>query len=333
MAYNVKRKKKNKYLPLAVLCVLLVLLVVAYSAMSAANKRAEAERLAAEEEANKVIMIADYDASTISSITYSKDGGEDMTFVRSGTAWSYVKDSKFPLDQTKISNMASAIASIGAVCEVDGGDTGEYGFDSPDYVIKVKYSDGTSHTYEIGDYNSFNSAYYFKADGTLYMISSGLNSYFNYNEDALLILDKIPSSAWTDVNYITSITLMSAEESNVVSDTEGKEALAGLVGEVSLDTCADYYADESERTAYGLDSGVSVGVKYKEAVTSTDDAGNQNTNYLDTTYTLLVGNKTDDGYYVSPAKSNIVYLVDAETVDAVLAYMTYVPATDDTTAE
>ena len=65
MAYNIKRKKKNKYVPLVVLCAIMVAMIVAYSAMSAANKRAEADRLAAEAESNKTIIIANYDAQII----------------------------------------------------------------------------------------------------------------------------------------------------------------------------------------------------------------------------------------------------------------------------
>lgn len=330
MAHNVKKKKKNKYLPMLVLVVVLLGLLIAYSAMSAANARAEAERLAEEEAANAAIVVVQKDAADITAISYSKNGGEELNFVISGSKWSYVKDEKFPLNQTVVSSMAYAVSSIEAVCEVDGEDTGEYGFEVPAFEIKVTYSDGTQNSYEIGNYNSFNSSYYFKADGDLYMISSSLISAFNYDEEDLMELDSIPSSEWSDVDYITDITVTSANgESNVISDSDGKTSFADALSGISLKNCVDYYAEENERADFGLDSGVSVTVKYRKAVTSTDESGNESTSYLETTYTLLIGNSTDDGYYVSPAKSDIVYLAGAEDVDNVLDFLTYEPADED----
>lgn len=331
MAHDVKHKKKNKYIPMIVLVVIFAALLIAYSAMSAANARAEAERLAEEAAANETIVIVQKDAADITQIAYSKNGGDEMKFVMSGSKWSYVKDEKFPLDQTAVSSMASAISYIGAVCEIDGEDTGEYGFEVPAFEIKVTYSDGTQNSYEIGNYNSFNSSYYFKADGDLYMISSGLISYFNYDEEDLLALDTIPSSEWSDVDYITDITVTSSDGvSNVISDSDGKTQVTEVLGGISLTNCADYYADDEERTEFGIDSGASAAVKYRKAVTSTDESGNSSTNYLETTFTLLIGAKTDDGYYVSPAKSDIIYLADAEDIGNLMNYLTYEPVEEET---
>lgn len=331
MSYNVKHKKKNKYLSLIVLVLILAVLFIAYSAMSAANARAEAERLAEEEAANASIVIVQKEAADITQIAYSKNDGDELKFVMSGSKWSYVKDEKFPLNQAAVASMASAVASIEAVCELDGEDTGEYGFDVPAFEIKVTYSDGTQNSYEIGNYNSFNSSYYFKADGDLYMISSSLISAFNYDEEDLLLLDTIPSSEWSDVDYITDITVTSADgESNVISDSDGKTSLVDVLGDISLTNCADYYADDEERIEFGIDSGASVAVKYRKAVTSTDESGNSSTNYLETTYTILIGKKTDDGYYISPEKSDIIYLADVEDIENLMNYLTYEPVEEET---
>ena len=333
MAHNVKKKKQNKYLPFVILCAVLVVLFIAYTAMSAANDRAEAERLAEEEAANTAIVLAAKDVNTTTSISYSKNGGEKMTFTLTAGKWSYEKDSKFPLDQTKITYMANAIANIQAVCAIEGGDNGEYGFDNPAYKITAAYSDGTQNSYEIGNYNSFNGSYYFKADGDIYMISAGLIPYFDYDENELAALDTIPTSAWADVNYITDITLTVNGETNTISDAEGKESFVGAIGNISLTEFVDYYADDDEKAAFGIDNSTTAAVKYREAVTSTDESGNQSTNYLETTLTLSFGDMTDDGYrYAATSKSDIVYLVDPAAVDSVLEYVDYAPveeATDD----
>ena len=325
----VKTKKKNKFLPMIILLIVLIALFAAYKLLSGANQRAEAEeeaRLAAE---NADIMIAEYDYTTMTELSYQLKGADELKFAVSGSSWIYLADEKFPLDVTTISYMASAIAQIAVECTVDEGSPADYGLDDPAYTINVKYSDGSSHEYKIGDYNTFNSAYYFMADGDMYMISSGLLSYFNYTLDDLLVLDTIPYSDWSDTDYVNYVTVTVGGESNKISDSTGKSEIVELIKYLPLTKCEDYYSDEEEKSAYGLDGGTSIVVNYKKAKTSTDADGNETTTYLDTGYTLLVGEKTENGYYAAPANSDITYIIDAETIDEVLAYISYVPETDE----
>lgn len=319
-----KTKKKNKFLPMIILLIALVVLFAAYKLLSGANERAEAEKKALLEAENADIMIAEYDYTTMTELSYQLRGMDELKFAVSGSSWIYLADEKFPLDVTKIAYMASAIAKIAVECTVDEGEPADYGLDDPAYTIRVKYSGGDEHEYRIGDYNTFNSAYYFMADGGMYMIASGLLSYFNYTLDDLMVLDTIPYSDWSDADYINFVTVASGDESNKITDSEGKSALVELIKYLPLTECADYYSDAEEKSSYGLDGGASVVVNYKKAKTSTDADGNESTTYLDTGYTLLIGNKTEGGYYVSPASSDITYIVDGETIDEILAYVSYV---------
>lgn len=322
-----KAKKKNKYLPLIILAAVLVVLLIAYKALSGANDRKEAEEAAKLAAENADIMIAQYDYTTTTSLSYQLKGMDELKFAVSGSSWIYLPDEKFPLDQTIIAQMAAAIAQIAVECTVSEGSPADYGLDDPNYIINVKYSDGTSHEYKIGDYNTFNSAYYFMADGDMYMISSGLLPYFNYTLDDLLLLDEIPYSEWSDTAYVNFITVKNGEKYAEITDTDGKSAVIDLLKYFPLKDCADYYADEEEKISdYGIDGSIAVVVNYKKAKTSTDADGNETTTYLDTGYSLTFGNQTEDGdYYVSPSGSNIVYLIDEETAAGLLAYAGYAP--------
>lgn len=319
------KKRRNKYLPLIVLVAVLVVMVIAYSALSAANDKREAERAAEEAAAAADIIIAQYDASTVTKIQYQYMMNDTITLLCSGGVWSYADDSHFPLDQTKAAAMASAISSIAVECEVNEGTPDDYGLALPTHTIAVTYSDGTSHTYEIGDYNSFNSSYYFSADGDMYMITSGLAPYFSYALADLVALDTIPASDWSDMNYVTEITVNTPDGSNTITDEYGKSAITGMLGGISLYDFADYYASEEEKANFGLDGSTAVTVKYKKAVTSTDESGNSSTNYLDTSYTMYFGNPIghNEGYYIAPASSSIVYTADETTVLELLAYVNY----------
>ncbi|MBQ8512832.1 MAG: DUF4340 domain-containing protein [Clostridia bacterium] len=321
-----QRKKKNKYLPMIVLAAILAVLVIGTSVLSAANEKKAAEEaaeLAASQ--NTSILLAEYDASTTKSISYSREGEEFLTFLAENGAWVYEGDREFPLNQETVGYMASALSSMAAIRTVDEVDKDAYGLTDPAYVIKVEYTDGTSHVYNIGAYNSFTGGYYFTMDGDCYLISSGLIPYFDYALEDLLALDTIPVSEWQDIGYVSSVTVTKDGVSNEITDEAGMTEALEKLGGVSLTICEDYSASAEEKASYGIDGTNSVSVKYKKAVTSTDANGNESTNYLETTYTFDIGS-ADGAYYGGPAKSGIVYSLTADAVDALLAYAAYVPA-------
>ncbi len=329
----VKTKKKNKYAPLIGLLIAFVVFFAIYKALCASNERKAAEEAAAEAAENADIMIAEYDYTTMTSLSYEKKGSDKLSFAVSGSSWIYVPDEHFPLNNTTIANMASAIAQIAVECTVDEGEAADYGLDDPEYIINVKYSDGDSHEYKIGNYNSFNSSYYFMADGEMYMVASGLLSYFDYTLDDLMSLDTIPSSDWSDTAYVNYITVKDGENENKIEDDTGKSELVDLLGSLYLNDCADYYTEEEEKANYGLDGSCSITVNYKKAKTTTDSSGNESTTYLDANYVLTIG-KTDGGYYIMPTGSNIAYNLSDEDAENILAYIDYVPTvTEETTEE
>jgi len=320
------KKRKNKAVPLLVLIVILAALLIGYSALSSANDRREAEEAAKNEAENAVTFIAEYDYTTTAKLSYQRAGEEKITLLQNAGVWSYADDGTFPLNQTVAAQMAAAISTIGIETEVTEGTAADYGLDVPEYLIEITYTDGTNHTYKIGSYNSFNNAYYFSMDGELYMVAAGLVPYFDYSLTELLALDTVPVSDWAELGYVNEITVTAGDKTAVITDEAGKESAVNALGKISLTSCADWYADDSEKAAYGLVPAVTV--KYKKAVTSTDESGNQNTSYLDTAYTLNIGTANEGGYYVNPAKSGIVYTVDAQAAEALLAFADYVPAAE-----
>lgn len=319
------KKRKNKALPMFVLIGVFCALLVGYNALSSANDRREAEEAAQLEAENAAVLIAEYDYTTAAKLSYQRRGDDKLTFLVNGGRWTYADDANFPLNQTAVSGMAYAISTIGIETEVTEGSAADYGLDDPEYVIEISYADGTSHTYKVGDYNSFNNAYYFSMDGDLYMVAPGLLDYFAYGLTDLLALDTLPTSDWAELGYVLEATVTDGENSAVISDEAGKEGVISALGGISLANCADWYADESEKAAYGLDSGAYAMVKYKKALTVTDENGNESTSYPETSYQLNIGALTEEGYYVSPAKSAIVYTVSEDAVNALLDYADYVP--------
>ena len=324
-----KRKKKNKYLPLIILLVLIAVMAAAYSALSSANDRKEAEQAAADAAANAVEMIAEYDYTTTTALSYRRAGSDPVELRVVNGQWTLVSDENFPVNQTVVSYMANAIATIAVQNHITEGDPADYGLEDPAYTIEVTYADGAAHQYRIGNYNAFGGgAYYFMMDGTMYTIPTGLTSYFDYELTDLLQLETMPTDIEQD--YINSITVVSDGTETVIDDANGIAALFDIFSDLTLTECADYYTDETERTeTCGLDGSDKFMISYKRAVTTTDANGNQTTNRLDTSYTFLFGESADGKVYGSPEKSTMAYFVNAETVEKIMAYIDYEPAPEE----
>lgn len=316
-----KTKKKNKFVPLVVLLTALAVLLGVYRFITVRNARRETERQEELQANEQKQMIAEYDYTTVTHLSYTKKGGEKLSFSVEGGTWVLDSDRHFPLDITTVTKMAAAIAQIAVECEVDGGsDESVYGLDDPEYTITVSYSEGGEHTYKIGSYNSFNSSYYFSADGDYYMIASGLLPYFNYTLDELMLLDTNPSSEWSDVSYINSITVTRGGEERQIG-ISGREEFVSLFAALPYTDCADYYADADERDMYGLTGEKKITVNYKKVNTVTDSDGNSSKTYLDRDYTVIFGNENEDGkVFFSPSGSNIVYFASADAVESLLAF-------------
>lgn len=335
-----KRKKKNKALPLIVLVVIMCVMAVLYFTLAAANDRREAEEAAAAA-ADTTIMLAEQDYTKITELKYRTDG-EWITLLQSGGVWSLAEDPRFPLDQTTAAGMGAAIASIGAMRSVEDGDAALFGLDAPTCEIHVSYGEGTTYKYAIGDRNSFNNAYYFRDDdGSVYMIASGLLSYFQITPEDMIVLDTAIGTL-TDTD-IVSFTVKDGDAETTVTQTaeeitaedgtastvysEDVTALYDLFCELDLYAWADYYADSTEMAeTYGIDGTRSLTLCYKKAVsvnsaetTSADGTAAQTTK-VDANYVVYFGSSADGQTYYSPKGSTIVYTAADDVANAILAY-------------
>lgn len=337
MANTQKRKKKNKSLPLFILVGVLLVLVIGYAALSSANAQKEAEEAAAAAE-DTTIMLAEMDATAITELRYRYGENDWITLTQSGGVWTWAEDAHYPLNQTTAAGLGSAIASIGAIRTVDEGEAADYGLDEPICEIHVRYGEGTTYKYAIGDRNSFNDAYYFRDDdGAFYMIASGLLTYFQTDLDDMLVLDT--ALATLSDGDIVSVTVTDGEKSSTYTQTATEEtdedgntttvydadvtALYDRFCELDLRAWADYYADSTEMAeTYGIDGTRSLTLTYKKAVSvnsgTETTSGTSQTTKVDATYTIYFGNTADGQVYYSPKGSTIVYTAAADVVDGIL---------------
>lgn len=306
-----KKKKHGKGISLIVLCVLVIGMFAAYKMMDAQQKNVSDDTA---DTGDDVIMLIDRTSDAVAEITYRLGEGETLALLCSASTgvWVYADEPQFPLNQTTVGTMAAAICRIGAYRQLESGDTGEYGFDAPALTVSVKYTDGDAHSYAIGDVNPVSGYRYFKDldTGAVYTIAAALYDYFNYTLDDMFVYDTLPEDIEAD--YITSFEL----SGDTVTDADGIASLYEIFTALAPSAYADSYADEEEADEYGIGS-LTLTVSYKRAVEISDDSGNTSTTRIPATFAISFGDTAEDGrVYYKLSASDVVYLADAETVNA-----------------
>lgn len=317
-------KKKKKYLPMVILLVVLLALSVCYAVLLSANKKAE-EKAAAETGLDDKIIIADYDLNELRHIEFTSESGTVSLSVSGENVWINDDDESFPIDQDKLDGMAKAITEISAERAVEKGEPADYGLEEPAITILANYSDGASHTYKIGDVNSFNSKTYFMADEKIYMISDNISTLFKCEvNDLIKISDSFPSDIEND--YVSKITVRNDDGTIAeTSDSEQIEELMKLIKQnVNYSSWAAYGLDADKKSdEYGIsDDSARIVIDYKRKEAVVGDDGTESTTRIDTSYEISFGGSSDESeYYYSTPKSDMVYKMSEESRASLINYL------------
>lgn len=314
------KKKSGKIVPLLVMAVLIVGLFAAYKMMDAKTPSATDSA----DTGDSVIMLIDRTSAEVATISYRLGEGDTYEFsIRPDTgAWAYADEPHFPLNQTTVGTMAAAICRIGAYRHLEDGDTGEYGFDTPDLTVTVGYTDGTECRYAIGDVNTVTGYRYFKDldSGAVYTIAAALFDYFDYTLDDLFVYDTLPGDI--ESAHITSFTVAEGDSVTEITDADAVTAMYAAFTALAPSAYADPYADETESAAYGIGA-CTLTVSYKRAVQITDASGAASTTRIPATFSIDFGNTAEDGrVYYKLSTSDVIYLAEAEKVDALMKAFT-----------
>lgn len=168
------KKQKTQFI---ILCVVLAVFCGAFFGLKAFNKHQEEKE--AQKEEDEKISLTGMDAEKITEFSY-RDDGEEITFVKEDDTWYYQADKSVSIKQTSITSMLSNVETITASRKIEAPeDTGEYGFDEPQNMIRLKGSD-QELTITIGMYNSMTSQYYLmlSGDDSVYLVDSTIYSAF-----------------------------------------------------------------------------------------------------------------------------------------------------------
>ncbi len=306
--------KKNRPAILFFILALTALLIVVYAIVS--PKLNKPDPISEE----TTVMLANFKPADMTALTYTR-GDRTLSFVYDNI-WYLESDRGFPLKQETVSGMSSVISVIPMSRSFKAGEVSETdsGLSNPEYSITVSYSDGTKNTYKIGNYNSFNSNYYFSVEGddNVYMIASGLTGYFDYTLLDLAAFDELPRLT---VDAIKSYDVVNTVTSFNVTDTALLEKLTALY----FNDCVAYKPDAGMMDEFGLASSApTITVHYTVVKNIATEEGSVSSTAgipVDYDMTFRVGSlvEGDDTLrYVMFNDSPLIYTMDSDTMEALL---------------
>lgn len=339
-----RKKKRQRQLVTSILLVVFAAALVAVYFIVAPLLADDGKTDGADE--TTLISVSAHQSSEVLSLSFpsseASEGTITLTRGSSSAEWEYTQRPGFPLSDTKLSSLASAVASISASREItEPGDLSTYGLDEPSLTVTVGYSDGTTRSYSIGDYNEYSSVYYMLTDGsgTVYTVDSSIIRAFSVSEDDIISLASLP----TDITYTGySVTAPDGSADNYTGDML-TDSYTELLGKLELTGWAAYDPSDEQLSEMGLGDGdaYTVTVDYSKEVQLDETNSDSSATSVTTTgsYSLRVGGKvlSEDGSdttsqrYLLYGDDGVVYKADSSVLDALISGVA--PASETTVAE
>jgi hypothetical protein len=328
--------KKKQRRTLFFLVIVMMVILGAYIGLSKLNDKKESKE-AQEAQAEEDISLSHIDGSKAVKIDFKNQHG-NMTLVKENDIWINEADKKFPVNQTYASDMLETMADISATRIIlkDAKDLTEYGLEEPSLIVTLTLEDNTKISVMLGDEIPIEGGYYALADNNsiVYAFDSTFYTSFQYTESQMIEMEETPSIT---TDYMTHLTVerKDGDSFELVYDKDGDESteysLWGIMqpydtqvkadpskvsellenfSSYSFLECVDY--SHADAATYGLDNlTAKIDLEYYEV----DEKETQ----VDKVFQLKIGGTDEQGnYYVQPSKSNAVYIMPVEDVDAMI---------------
>ncbi len=313
------------------LCALVGLFVI-YKMAASMNDAREAREAAEQAAKEASVMIAEYKYTDAIALSYRKQGGELIEMEIQNNRWVYKPDPTLPLNQTTVAYMANALASIGAVSEVnlEGADTAAFGLEDPQWTFTVSYKNDsgtpTQHTYVQGNYNEFGGGYYFQEVGVerVYLVVEGLTQFFEYDLHGIADTGTFPVIS---ADQFDSVDIIVDGETRHLTGDDIADAFVTLCDTMQPSDFVAHHNNDATRAQFGLTTpGATVTVNYKETITVTDTGGATSSSTLEQvrSFTFHLGDAVEvdgaerrayiaDGYI-------FIYDMPESTAQSILSY-------------
>ena len=277
------------------------------------------------EENDTSVDLVSLEADDITAVSFTADQNE-VEFDKKDDSWTEKSDANFPVNQDTVDSAVKGVASLTTDQEIsDVEDMSQYDLDNPQNTITLTTADGDT-SLQIGMESSNNQYYVKKADDdkNVYLVSSTsiepfMGTLYDFAESRTF--PSVTSATITDVKVdkengyeITQdadnlFWNVSDGKTTEKADTTKAGTVTSAVGSLAYDKFVDYNCTDDSK--YGFDDPYAViTVKYTE--------DEQETQTVEKTLTIYVGDETGDDRYVKVDDSKEVYTITKDSLTDIL---------------
>lgn len=309
------------------------------------------------EENDTSVDLVSLDADDVTAVSFTADQTE-VEFDKKDDAWTEKSDADFPVNQDTVDSAVKGVASLTADQEIsDVEDLSEYDLDNPQNIITLTTADGDT-TLEVGMESSNDQYYMKKSDDdkNVYLVSSTsiepfMGTLYDFAESGTF--PSVTSATITDVKVDKENGYeLTQDKDNLFwnisdgkdtekADTTKADEVTAAVGSLAYDKFVDYNCTDDSK--YGFDDPYAViTVKYTEEESAdadktenetSDDADAakdteasdgdssedaKETQTVDKTLTVYVGDESGDDRYVKVNDSKEVYTITKDSLTKIL---------------
>lgn len=277
------------------------------------------------EENDTSVDLVSLEADDITAVSFTADQ-DNVEFDKKDDTWTEKSDADFPVNQDTVDSAVKGVASLTADQEIsDVEDMSQYDLDSPQNTITLTTADGDT-TLEVGMESSNNQYYVKKADddNNVYLVSSTsiepfMGTLYDFAESGTF--PSVTSATITDVKVDKENSYELTQDADNLfwnvsdgkttekADTTKAGTVTSAIGSLAYDKFVDYNCTDDSK--YGFDNPYAViTVKYTEE--------EQETQTVEKTLTIYVGDETGDDRYVKVDDSKEVYTITKDSLTDIL---------------
>ena len=271
------------------------------------------------------VDLVSLEADDITAVSFTADQNE-VEFDKKDDSWTEKSDANFPVNQDTVDSAVKGVASLTADQEIsDVEDMSQYDLDNPQNTITLTTADGDT-SLQIG-MESSNNQYYVKKeddDKNVYLVSSSsiepfMGTLYDFAESGTF--PSVTSATITDVKVDKENSYELTQDADNLfwnvsdgkttekADTTKAGTVTSAIGSLAYDKFVDYNCTDDSK--YGFDDPYAViTVKYTEE--------EQETQTVEKTLTIYVGDETGDDRYVKVDDSKEVYTITKDSLTDIL---------------
>lgn len=277
------------------------------------------------EENDTSVDLVSLEADDITAVSFTADQ-DNVEFDKKDDSWTEKSDADFPVNQDTVDSAVKGVASLTADQEIsDVEDMSQYDLDNPQNTITLTTADGDT-SLQVG-MESSNNQYYVKKeddDKNVYLVSSSsiepfMGTLYDFAESGTF--PSVTSATITDVKVDKENSYELTQDADNLfwnvsdgkttekADTTKAGTVTSAIGSLAYDKFVDYNCTDDSK--YGFDNPYAViTVKYTEE--------EQETQTVEKTLTIYVGDETGDDRYVKVDDSKEVYTITKDSLTDIL---------------